>query len=639
MTQLAPRPTAPTTDQVINDFTINVATVNGSGSQTANATLVDALFHMGIPVNAKNLFPSNIKGLPTWYSIRVSREGFTARRDQAEILVAFNAKTLDQDLKDLPVGGAIFYPDHLKPAVPRDDVSMYPLPANAIMKEQNVDAKFKDRMMNMVYVGALAQMLGIELDAIHDYLNRNFKGKTKVVESNENIARAAYDWCQANLTKTDPYQVRRMDATQGKILIDGNTAAALGGIYGGCTVLAWYPITPATSLAEAVIEWMPKLRPEKDGGRTYAIVQAEDELAAAGMLVGAGWAGARAMTSTSGPGVSLMAEFAGYAYFTEVPLVIWNVQRMGPSTGLPTRVSQGDLLSTYYLSHGDTKHVVLLPANPKECFEFGWRAFEIAEGLQTPVFVNSDLDLGMNIWMSDPFEYPDQAINRGKLLTADDIMNLGNKFARYRDEDGTGVGPRTLPGTDALGAAYFTRGTGHTDTATYSENPQEWQANLNRLDRKHNYARTIVPKPIVDSSGHDIGLIAMGSADPSMEEGRSILRGEGIETDYLRVRALPFSEGVREFIEGHEKVVVVEMNQHGQLAILLRTEYPELATRILSVAHCDGLPLSGQFVAARVKAHMESKLKGGEREELAAKRMDDLVQQATGEDNIHEVNP
>lgn len=635
MTQLAPRPDTHPSREVINDFTINVATVNGSGSQTANATLVHALFQMGIPVNAKNIFPSNIKGLPTWYSIRASGAGFTARRDQAEILVAFNAKTVDQDLRDLPAGGVMFYPDHFKLAEPRSDVSLYALPVNAIMKEQSVDAKFKDRMMNMVYVGALARLLGIEMDEIHAYLLKNFHGKTKVVESNENIARAAFDWCGEHITKTDPYRVARLHATAGKILIDGNTAGALGGIYGGCTVVAWYPITPATSLAEALIEYMPKLRIDPQTGQhTYAIVQAEDELAAIGMLVGAGWAGARAMTSTSGPGISLMAEFAGYAYFTEIPLVIWNIQRMGPSTGLPTRVSQGDLLSTYYLSHGDTRHVILLPANPRECFEFGWRAFEIAEGLQTPVFVNSDLDLGMNIWMSDPFEYPADPIHRGKLLTADDIMTLGNKFARYKDEDDTGVGPRTLPGTDAMGAAYFTRGTGHTDSATYSERPEDWMNNLNRLDRKHNYARTIVPKPIVDGEGHEVGIIAMGSVDPSIEEGRVMLKEDGLDTDYLRVRALPFGEGVREFIEAHERVIVVEMNQHGQLAMLLRTEYPNLATRIHSVAHCDGLPLTGAFVARRVSQLAQTGLKGGEREEIAAKRLDDLVQEATGEASV-----
>jgi 2-oxoglutarate ferredoxin oxidoreductase subunit alpha len=603
MTQLAERPSASSDRaKVVNDFTINVATVNGSGSQTANATIVNALFHMGIPVNAKNLFPSNIKGLPTWYSIRASKDGFTARRDVAEILVAFNAKTIQQDLAELPAGGVILYPDHLKFEQNRSDVSYYALPANAIMKTHNVDVKFRDRMINMVYVGALSQLLGLEMDEVKNYLNKTFGGRAKLVDPNLNIAKSAYEHCEQNVPKTDPYRLERMNATQGKILIDGNTAGALGSIYGGVGVVAWYPITPATSLADGLTDYLPKLRKDAETGKaTFAIVQAEDELAAIGMLVGAGWAGARAMTSTSGPGISLMAELAGYAYFAEVPLVIWNVQRMGPSTGLPTRVSQGDLLATYYLSHGDTKHIVLLPKDPKECFEFGWRAFDLSDTLQTPVFVNSDLDIGMNLWMSDRFEYPTEPMQRGKVLSADDVKALGGSFARYRDEDGSGVGPRTLPGTDAMGAAYFTRGTGHTDTATYSERPGDWQKNLIRLDRKHDHARTLVPKPEIHGTGAKLGVIAMGSADPAMLEGRELMKARGLETDYLRVRALPFSEEIKGFINDHEEVIVVELNQHGQLAILLRTEYPQFATKIKSIAHCDGLPLSGEFVAQRVQ--------------------------------------
>lgn len=602
MTQLAERPNASSDKAtVVNDFTINVATVNGSGSQTANATIVNALFHMGIPVNAKNLFPSNIKGLPTWYSIRASKDGYTARRDVAEVLVAFNAKTIQQDLADLPSGGAMLYPDHLKFEQNRSDISYYALPANAIMKLHNVDVKFRDRMINMVYVGALAQILGLEMGEVHNYLNKTFGGRAKLVDPNFNIAKSAFEHCEQNIVKSDPFRLERMDANKDKIMVDGNTAAALGSVYGGVGVVAWYPITPATSLADGLTDFLPRLRKDPATGKaTFAIVQAEDELAAIGMLVGAGWAGARAMTSTCGPGISLMSELAGYAYFAEIPLVIWNVQRMGPSTGLPTRVSQGDLLATYYLSHGDTKHVVLLPKDPKECFEFGWRSFDIADQLQTPVFVNSDLDIGMNLWMSEKFEYPTEPMKRGKVLSADDVKALGNTFARYRDEDGTGVGPRTLPGTDALGAAYFTRGTGHTDTATYSERPGDWQNNLIRLDRKHEYARTLVPAPEIHSAGSKLGIIAMGSADPAILEGRAILENRGLRSDYMRVRALPFSSEVREFIAAHDELLVIELNQHGQLAILLRTEYPELATRIKSIAHCDGLPLSGEFVAARV---------------------------------------
>ncbi|HEX2864182.1 MAG TPA: 2-oxoacid:acceptor oxidoreductase subunit alpha, partial [Deinococcales bacterium] len=599
MTQTQDQPRATeASGSVINDFTINVATVNGSGSQTSNAALVQSLFHMGIPVNAKNLFPSNIKGLPTWYTIRVSARGYTARRDVSEILVAFNVKTQASDLAALPPGGVCLYPDDSRLERSRDDVTYYALPVKEILTTAGVDPKFRDRMVNMVYVGALAWQLGLDLNKVHAFLDKNFEGKTRVVESNFGLVQAAHDWCAANLTKTDPYRVSAMDETKDLILIEGNTASALGSIYGGVAVVAWYPITPATSLADALTEYLPKLRTDPATGKaTFAIVQAEDELAAAGMVFGAGWGGARAMTSTSGPGISLMAEFAGFGYFAELPGVIWDVQRMGPSTGLPTRVSQGDLLSAYFLSHGDTRHPVLLPASPRECFEFGWRALSLAEQLQTPILVLSDLDLGMNLWMSEPFEYPTEPIERGKVLTAEDVKALGNKFARYDDPDGTGVGPRTYPGTDAMGAAFFTRGTGHTINATYSERPDDWKRNLDRLKRKHEYARTLVPKPVGDGQGQSLGLIAFGSVDPSIREARDLLNEQGVGTDYLRLRALPFTPEVRAFLEAHEKVVVVELNEDGQLAMLLRMEYPDLATRVLSLAHCDGLPLSGEFVA------------------------------------------
>ena len=587
---------------VVNDFTINVATVNGSGSQTSNAALVQALFHMGIPVNAKNLFPSNIKGLPTWYTIRVSDRGYTARRDIAEILVAFNSKTQSSDLAALPAGGVCLYPDDSRLERTRNDVSYYSMPVKEILATAGVDPKFRDRMVNMVYVGGLAWVIGLDLARVHEFLDKNFAGKSKVVESNFGLVKAAHDWCASHLTKTDQFRVEPRDETGDFILVEGNTASALGAIYGGVGVIAWYPITPATSLADALTEYLPKLRTDPTTGKaTFAIVQAEDELAAIGMVLGAGWAGARAMTSTSGPGVSLMAEFVGFGYFAEIPGVIWDVQRMGPSTGLPTRVSQGDLLSSYFLSHGDSRHPVLLPANPKECFEFGWRALNLAEQLQTPILVLSDLDLGMNLWMSEPFEYPTEPIERGKVLSAEDIVALGGKFSRYDDEDGTGVGPRTYPGTDALGAGYFTRGTGHTVNATYSERPDDWTTNLDRLKRKHEYARKLVPKPEISANGAKLGLMAFGSTDPAICEARDILSSNGLSTDYLRLRALPLSDEVRAFIEAHEQVVVVELNQDGQLAMILRMEYPALATRIVSIAHCDGLPLSAEFVATRVR--------------------------------------
>jgi 2-oxoglutarate/2-oxoacid ferredoxin oxidoreductase subunit alpha len=603
--------TVPNQPAVVNDFTINVATVNGSGSQTANAAIVNALFRMGIPVNAKNLFPSNIKGLPTWYTIRASQQGYVARRDMAEILVAFNTKTQEADLKALPAGGVCLYPDDAKLVQSRSDVTYYSIPVKDIMKAAGIDIKLRDRVINMTYVGALAQLLGIELPTIYDFLMQNFSGKQKVVDLNFGVVKTTAEWVANNLQKQDPFVVERMDKTKDMLLIDGNTAGALGGIYGGVGVVAWYPITPATSLADGLTEYLPKLRRDPENGQaTFAIVQAEDELAAIGMLLGAGWAGARAMTSTSGPGISLMSEFSGYGYFAEIPAVIWNVQRMGPSTGLPTRVSQGDLLSTYYLSHGDAKHVTLLPADPKECFEFGWKALDLAEVLQTPIFVLSDLDIGMNLWMSEAFDYPDTPLQRGKVLSSEDVKNLGAPFARYRDDDGTGVGTRTLPGNDAFGAAYFTRGTGHTEMATYSENNLEWHKNLERLDRKHRYAATIVPAPVIDRrEGAGVGLIAFGSSHPAMVEGRDLLRAKGIESDYLRLRALPFSASVGEYLASQETIIVVELNQDGQLALLLRAHYPQYANRIQSIAHCDGLPLSGAFVAGRIEAIVKKEAK------------------------------
>jgi 2-oxoglutarate ferredoxin oxidoreductase subunit alpha len=603
VTNTQPLPQAATTSNqgtIVNDFSIVVATVNGSGSQTANNTIIRAIFKMGIPVNGKNLFPSNIAGLPTWYTIRVSEDGYIARREGTEILVAFNLKTAAEDLKRLSPGGACFYPDDWKFERSRDDVIYYPLPVKELVKASGVDVKLRDYIATMVYVGAVAEQLGIELDEIKAALNKHFKNRAKLVDLNFGVVQAAAEWTRANLPRQERFRVERRDKTGGKIMIDGNTAGALGALFGGMTVTAWYPITPATSLAEALGDYAAELRTGPDGKPTYAIVQAEDELAALGMVIGAGWAGARAMTSTSGPGISLMAEFAGLGYFAEVPAVIWDIQRMGPSTGLPTRVSQGDLLSTYFLGHGDTRQVILLPGSVAECFDFGPVSFELAEQLQTPVFVLSDLDLGMNNWMSEPFNYPEQPINRGKVLTAEEL-NAAKGFARYRDDDGTGVGPRTLPGTDSPYAAYFSRGTGHNERASYSEDPGDWLNNLKRLARKHDYARTIVPASVIDQRENaQFGIIAFGSVDPAVVEARDRLAAQGIESSYLRLRALPLRQEVHDFIEAHERVYVVELNYEGQLAQILRIDYPELATRIVSVAHCDGLPLTARWLTERI---------------------------------------
>lgn len=587
---------------VTNDFSIVAATVNGSGSQSANQVLIRAIFKMGIPVNGKNLFPSNIAGLPTWYTIRVSREGYTARREQAEVLVAFNEQTAAEDLASLPPGGVCIHPAESRLKRDRDDVVYYSLPVKEIVAASGADPKLRDKLASMTYVGALAELLGIDLGEIRAALSYVFRGKAKVVELNWGVIAAAAEYARENWVKEDVYRVERMERTSGLVMIDGNSAGALGAVYGGVTVAAWYPITPSTSLIEALTGYLSRLRVDEDGNATYAVIQAEDEMAALGTVVGAGWAGARAMTATSGPGISLMTEFAGLGYFAEVPGVIWDVQRIGPSTGLPTRVSQGDVLSVYFLGHGDTRHVVLLPGNVAECFEFGHVAFDLAERLQTPVFVLSDLDLGMNLWMTPPFEYPELPMDRGKVLSAEDVARLGG-FKRFADPDGDGIGYRTLPGTDHPLAAYFARGTGHTEDAVYSERPDDWKNNLDRLARKHETARMLVPPPIVDE-GPDaqVGIISYGSADPAVVEARDRLAKRGLATNYLRVRALPLEKTLKEFVARHERVYVVELNQDGQMAQLVRLEAPELAGRVRSIAHCDGLPLTALFVAESISS-------------------------------------
>ncbi|HEX6289646.1 MAG TPA: 2-oxoacid:acceptor oxidoreductase subunit alpha [Herpetosiphonaceae bacterium] len=586
----------------VNDFSIVAATVNGSGSQTANSTLIRALFKMGIPVNGKNLFPSNISGLPTWYTIRVSKDGYIARRDTTEVLIAFNQQTAAQDLAALPVGGVCLYPEDAKFERSRDDVTYYPLPVKKMIADLGVDKKLVDRVANMVYVGALAQLLGIEREAIREALSYYLGGKQKAVELNYNVVVASADWARDNLPKQDPFRVERMDKTEGLILIDGNTAAGIGALVGGMTVTAWYPITPATSLADALNEYAPKLRKDpKTDQPTYAIVQAEDEIAAIGMVLGAGWMGARAMTSTSGPGISLMTEFVGFGYFAEVPGVIWDVMRMGPSTGLPTRVSQGDVLKAYYLGHGDVRNICLLPGNVQECFEFGQTAFDLAERLQQPVLVLSDLDLGMNNWMTRPFEYPTTPLDRGKVLDAEQLKQMEN-WGRYKDVDGDGIPYRTLPGNENPMASYFTRGSGHNENAGYTERPDDWIKNMARLARKHETARTIVPKPVVDRrEGAKVGIIGYGSTDPAIVEARDRLHSQlGLETSYMRLRALPLGEEVRQFVAEYDRVYVIELNSDGQMHKLLQLHTPEYATKLVSMAHNDGLPLTPRLVTDQI---------------------------------------
>lgn len=588
-------------EPVVNDFSMTVATVNGSGSQTSNVTLLRAIFKMGVPVSGKNLFPSNIQGLPTWYTIRVNKDGYTARSDRNDIVVAMNPATLLEDYQKVDSGGAFYYADHLKFEPDRDDIVAYPIPAKALAKESGAPTQLRDYVANMVYVGVLAQMLGIDMALLKDALEFHFRHKEKPVNLNYGVLEAAAKWAEENLEKQDPYYVDYLDMTEDCIMADGNTSGALGSIYGGVQFCSWYPITPASSLAEALTHYIPSLRDDlNEDGKTYAIVQAEDELAAIGMAVGAGWAGLRSMTSTSGPGISLMTEFIGLAYYSEIPVVIWDVQRVGPSTGLPTRTSQGDLSMVNFLGHGDTEHIILLPCSAKECFEFGWRSFDIAERVQTPVFVLIDLDLGMNQWMTNKFEYPDVDMDRGKVLWEEELEKLKD-WGRYLDVDGDGIPYRTLPGNRSKRSAYFARGTGHDEYARYTEDSDDWERNMERLVMKFRNARQYLPEAVVKHrDGAKIGFIAFGSSEPAVTEARDRLEKQGIDIDFMRIRALPLRDEVREYIESLERVYVVELNRDGQLSQILTMNYPDLAPKLIPLPKHDGLPLSAGWVTRAV---------------------------------------
>ena len=593
------------TQRIVNDFSITVGTANGSGSQTANVTILRSLFKMGIPVSGKNLFPSNIQGLPTWYTIRVSKDGFTARRDEQEVVVAINPNSFIRDQASVVPGGAFYYDDSIKLPITRTDINVYALPVKEIVKaDPNIPSNLRDLVGNMVYVGALVQMLGIDIEKVTAALTFHFKGKQKPIDLNLNTIKAAAAWAAANLTKTDPYFIEPMNKTEGLIMADGNTAAAIGSIYGGVQFAAWYPITPATSLAEGLNDYLPMLRKTEDGKNTFAVVQAEDELAALGMAVGAGWSGLRAMTSTSGPGLSLMTEFAGLAYYAEIPVVIWDVVRIGPSTGLPTRTSQGDLSFTANIGHGDSESIILLPGSVNECFEFGWRAFDVAERIQTPVFVLSDLDFGMNQWMTEPFKYPDVPMDRGKVLWEEGLNKFDGQWGRYLDKDGDGIPYRTVPGNRHPASSYFTRGTGHDPFAKYTEDSIPWETNMARLKKKFVTAKQYLPKPVVSTTeGATVGIIAFGSTHAAVEEARILLEKErGLKTDYMRIRALPFADEVQEFVAAHEKIYVVEMNRDGQLHQQLTLAMPALATKLISACFGDGMPAAALRVIKEILA-------------------------------------
>jgi len=583
-----------------NDLTIRAATVNGSGSQSANLVLTNAIFRMGIPVAPKNVFPSNIEGLPTWFDVRVTPQGYQCRSRDIDVLVALNPATWHADVRDVRSGGVIVHEASyaVTGATAREDVTYYPVPFAKLAKEHVSDGGLRKYLTNMIYVGVLAHLLGIEAATIEAALRTQFKRKPKAVDTNMDAVRLGIDYAANNLTKSDLYRLQPMSGkTEGLMLMDGNNAAALGCVMGGCTVAAWYPITPSSSLCESFISYCDRFRVDKESGeRKAAIVQAEDELAAIGMVFGATWAGARAMTSTSGPGLSLMAEFAGLGYYAELPGVIFDVQRAGPSTGLPTRTLQGDVSFAYTLSHGDTKHIVLLPGTVDEAYEFSMQAFDLADRFQTPVFVLSDLDLGMNLWMSKPLAYPEKPFDRGKVLDAAKLEEV-KSWGRYRDVEGDGIPYRTLPGTEHPLAGYFTRGSGHDEQANYSENPDVYRNNLDRLTRKHDTARAYVPQPIAEDLGRDVGIIAYGTTHHAVVEARDRLSEQGFQTDYLRVRALPFAQDVTAFIERHDRVYVVEQNRDGQLYSLLKSELPpHLSEHLQSIRHYNGVPIDAAAI-------------------------------------------
>jgi 2-oxoglutarate/2-oxoacid ferredoxin oxidoreductase subunit alpha len=588
--------------EIVNDFSITFSTVNGSGSATANLTMMRAIFLMGVPVSGKNIFPSNIQGLPTWFTLRVNKNGFLARDDKQEIVVAMNASTFAQELESVASGGVLFYSDSIIEPINRTDIFAYPMPIQEILKIRDFPKNLKSYMANMVYVGIVAQMIGIDLDKIRQALTVHFKDNQKALDSNFDMIKSAADWAKENIVKKDPFRLEPMDLTKDFIMGNGNEAAALGSIYGGLQFTSWYPITPATGIAESLNDYLPRLRRDPETGKdTYVVIQAEDELAAIGMIVGAGWAGLRSMTCTSGPGLSLMAEFLGLAYYVEVPLVVWDVQRVGPSTGLPTRTSQSDITFANFISHGDTKFIMLFPSSLKECFEFGWKSFDLAERLQTPVLVLIDLDLGMNHWMSEKFEYPDAPMDRGKILWEEDLEKLLQKrngdWGRYLDIDGDGIPYRTVAGNKHPKSAWFARGTGHDEYTRYTEKPADWEKGMERLMKKFETAKSILPKNIEKTmEGAKVGIISCGTTDLAVEEARYYLAQKGIRTDYLRVRATPFTEDVDRFIQQHERIYVVELNTEGQLKQLLTLEVTQCAGNLRQVSKNDGLPMTAKFI-------------------------------------------
>jgi 2-oxoglutarate ferredoxin oxidoreductase subunit alpha len=585
-------------DTIANDFTINIATANGTGSQSANLILLQSLFDMGVPVSGKNLFPSNISGLPTWYIVRLSDEGYQAPGDRTHIQVLVNKATWAEDLAALEPGSVVIWNMDSKMPMDREDVVSYPVPMTKLAR--TLSPKLAKLVTNIVYVGVLAELLGITDEALHKAVAGQFKGKASAIELNTTALELGRNYAKENFTKGDPYVVEPRAIEQKRFFMEGNEAVALGCIFGGVQLLAWYPITPSSSLAEGIIGWLPRLRTNDEGESTCAVIQAEDELAAAGMVLGAGWAGGRGMTATSGPGISLMQEFIGLAYFAEIPSVFWDVNRVGPSTGLPTRTQQSDLSMLYEGSHGDTQHIVIIPGTVEECFEFGWRAFDISERYQTPVFGLSDLDLGMNRWACEGFTYPDVPMDRGKTIREQDVFEAMENFGRYRDVDGDGIPYRTLPGSGMAPILY--RGTGHNPDGVYSEKPDDYFALMKRLKDKINGARDHLPEPLLrEEVEGDVGVIYYGSMENTIQEIDDILEATGLKVSQCRVRSLPLHSEVESFIRRHRMTIVLEINRDGQLWGILRRELPnDIVGNVHSVAYSDGMPPRARIYAEKI---------------------------------------
>ena len=590
----------------VNDFTIKIATVNGTGSASANTLLVKSIFRSGVPVTGKNFFPSNIQGLPTWYEIRVSRDGHVARAGSVDLMVALNPETYARDVREVASGGYLVYDSTWpRPALlSRSDITVLGVPLAQLCNQHFNGVRTRILMKNICYAGVLAALLALDLERIRGLVAESYAKRPQLIESNMKAIQLGYDYAREHFACPLPLSIEPMDRTAGHIMIDGNTAATLGCVFTGATVAAWYPITPSTSLMDGFKSFCERLRVDAETGvRRFAFIQAEDELAAIGMVLGASWNGARSFTATSGPGISLMNEFLGLAYYAEVPAVIFDVQRVGPSTGMPTRTQQGDLLACAYASHGDTRHVCLYPANPEECFYMARDAFDLAERLQTPVLVLSDLDIGMNDWMCPDLKWDDAyRPDRGKVLALEDVRKL-EKFQRYVDRDGDGIPWRTLPGVHPK-AAYFTRGSGHNQFGGYTEDSADFQLVIDRLLRKWDTAKQRVPRPIVDGTGSELGLVALGSSDSAVREALAVLRSRGVSIDYLRVRAFPFGEEVERFLAAHRLLFVVEQNRDAQLRSLLTLETAVDKAKLRSLLHYGGLPVSANFIIEGVLAEI-----------------------------------